>query len=333
MSSPETSDLSSRVRTALYGLAVCDALGAPLEFGPRREKPHYTTEMEHNHHFNLPPGHFTDDTSMALCLAHSLIENNGKHDPLDQATKYLAWLDRGYMSSVPGEAFDVGNQTRQALQYYRKRLDLSTLEFVKKKFNEGHRCGNGSLMRVLPCALVARTECEAVELGKRSSEITHPHRRCVNCCALYCALVYRALRGVKKDDLALYVNDWMTTAYNGAEHVDEELEKRLHRYPNLGSWEVPRDMIKSSGYVLDSLEAALWAFFTTDSFAQGAIEVVNLGDDADTVGAIYGGLAGAFYGQPECIPERWTSTMKEWSLVEDATQGIIDRFHTSSHSA
>lgn len=336
MSSTIMPDTASRIRTALYGLAVCDALGAPLEFGPRRYKSQYTTEMEHNYNFDLPPGHFTDDTSMALCLADSLIANNGKHDPLDQAARYVKWLDEGYMSSVPGHAFDVGNQTSQSLQYYRKKPELSTLEFVKKKFNEDHRCGNGSLMRVLPCALVAGTEEEAVELGRRSSEVTHPHGRCADCCALYCALVFRALKGARKEELATYVNEWLETKTRNKDELDAEVYKRLARYKSIQTWQDrSRDAIKSSGYVLDSLEAALWTFFTTDSFEEGAIEVVNLGDDADTVGAIYGGLAAAFYGTPGCIPEKWFSAMKEWDLVQKAADGMseLNAMSSAAHAA
>ncbi|KAK5088141.1 hypothetical protein LTR05_002358 [Lithohypha guttulata] len=321
MSTQSPPDLPSRIRTAFYGLATCDALGAPLEFQPRiMDSSQYVRDMLPNSNFSLPAGHFTDDTSMALCLAHSLISKNGAHDPLDQAARYVKWLDEGYMSSVAGYAFDVGNQTRQSLQYYRKKPELSTLEFVTNKFNEDWRCGNGSLMRVLPCALVARTEEEAVELGKRSSQVTHPHRRCVHACALYCALVFRALRGASKGELALCIREWLAKA---GEDIDPEIRARLAQYESLEMWQqMPREKISSSGYVLDSLEAALWAFFITNTFEEGAIEVVNLGDDADTVGAIFGGLAGAWYGDVSCISDRWLVKMQEVQLVNDVVKRI-----------
>lgn len=311
--------LSSRIRHAFFGLAVCDALGAPLEFKPRRWNPNkYTTDMLPNPNFDLPEGHFTDDTSMALCLAQSLIDAGGKDDPVDQAKRYVRWMDDGYMSSVSGYAFDIGIQTRLALQYWRKQPEISTLEFVQKKFNEERRCGNGSLMRVLPCALVARSEAEAVDLSRRSSEVTHPHQRCSDACSLYSSLVYHALRGSSKTKLLQHLRENLKS-----DAIDPDIHLRLIEYEEVLDFKKkPRSEISSSGYVLDSLEAALWAFFTTDKFEEGAIEVVNLGDDADTVGAIYGGLAGAFYGNESCIPDRWLSKMKQIKLVEQAADGI-----------
>lgn len=309
--------LTCRIRTAFHGLAVCDALGAPLEFQARgHQVSQFVRDMLPNHNFGLPAGHFTDDTSMALCLAQSLITNSGKHDAVDQATRYVRWLDTGYMSSVRGSAFDVGSQTRQSLQYWRKKPSLETLDFIKVKFNEDWRCGNGSLMRVLPCALVAKSEMEAIALARESSYVTHPHARCVDACGLYSCLVWNALRGTSKEHLIEHLKNMVSRA-------EYDLQFRLQQYNDVAGFRSKaRDSISSSGYVVDSLEAALWAFFTTDTFEAGAIEVVNLGDDADTVGAIYGGLAGAFYGKAECIPERWMSGMKSFGLVTQAVDLI-----------
>lgn len=313
----------ARIRNALLGLAVCDAFGAPLEFTPRRYTRDYLVDMVPNRNFNLAEGHFTDDTSMALCLAHSLAVSQGKHDPIDQANRYVMWLDEGYMSSVPGGAFDVGNQTLRALEYWRRNPSPLTLEFVKTEFEGEMNCGNGSLMRVLPCGLVAQTELDAMKLGRASSEVTHPHQRCQDACALYSGLVFRALRGASKEDLAQALKEYLTD-----KKIDSAIRARLKRYEDADAFsDKPRDQISSSGYVLDSLEAALWAFFTTPTFEKGAIEVVNLGNDADTVGAIYGGLAGAFYGIDQCIPERWLSAMKEIDLVE----GVVAKLYEISN--
>ncbi|KAJ9656829.1 hypothetical protein H2198_004717 [Neophaeococcomyces mojaviensis] len=321
MSAFYKSDLAQRIRAAFHGLAVCDALGAPLEFQQRRHDPNfYIRDMLPNTNFDLPAGHFTDDTSMALCLAFSLCQNNGQHDAVDQAGRYVMWLDEGYMSSLPKTAFDVGTQTRQALQYWRTKPSIETQEFVRKKFNEDWRCGNGSLMRVLPCALVANTEEEAVFLARESSRVTHPHSRCVEACALYSTLVFHALRGASKAELV----QTLQQRINDTE-TDFTLAAMLKPYVSLAAFlSKPRDEISSSGYVIHSLEAALWAFFNTDSFEEGAIEVVNLGDDADTVGAIYGGLAGAFYGDPKCIPERWLNEMKSKQTIFGASSCMLE---------
>lgn len=324
MAESQTPPLASRIRTALSGLAVTDAFGAHLEFHPRRHNPNtYIRDMLPNDNFSLPAGHFTDDTSMALCLAYSLTASSktseATSDSVDQASRYVMWLDDGYMSSTPGAAFDVGTQTRQALQYWRKRPSIETLDFVKGKFNEDWRCGNGSLMRVLPCALVAKSEEEAVELAGRSSEVTHPHQRCISACRVYAGLVFHALRGATKQELC----EWLRKTLN-TNMIDLDLRTKLEEYQNLGDWRAKkRADISSSGYVLDSIEASLWAFFGTETFEEGAIEVVNLGDDADTVGAIYGGLAGAYYGRMECIPERWFREMRRMDMIEKAVGRII----------
>lgn len=312
--------IDQRVRAAFYGLAVCDALGSPLEFKPRRHDPSkYLREMERNSNFNLPAGHFTDDTSMALCLAISLTESKGKHDAVSQGRLYFEWLKRGYMSSVPGRTFDVGVQTRAVLQHWRYPPFDNTLAKIDKEFNEERCCGNGSLMRCLPCGLAAVDESDAYELGRQSSLVTHPHARCVDACGIYSVLVFNALKGANKEELLQKL-----LTYLAKDGIDDELRVRLKTYTSLDTFASQRRAdISSSGYVLDSLEAALWTFFVTDTFEQGAIEVVNLGNDADTVGAIYGGLAGAFYGSVDSVPSRWLSKMKQMKLVDDAVDGLL----------
>lgn len=309
-----------RIRAAFYGLAVCDALGGPLEFGPRRHGPStYLRDMEPNDSFNLPAGHWTDDTSMALCLAISLATNGGRHNASDQAELYVKWLDHGYMSSVPGHTFDVGMQTRDVLSYWRYPPFDKTQAMVVEKFDKEMCCGNGSLMRCLPCGLVAKNESHAYELGRQSSLVTHPHVRCLDACSIYSVLVFNALQGATKEQLLAKLMELLTNA-----GVDSDLRARLEGYTSIQNFAArPRADISSSGYVLDSLEAALWAFFGTETFEQGAIEVVNLGNDADTVGAIYGGLAGAFYGSVDCISARWLSEMKTMELVDDAVEGVL----------
>lgn len=337
----QQTDLNDRIRTAFYGLAICDALGAPLEFTPRRPEPsQYVRDMEPNVNFGLLAGYFTDDTSMALCLATSLTESalaksqtaqqeitstdlTSFHDPVDQAARYVRWLDQGYMSSTPGYAFDVGNQTRQALQYWRREPKLETLDFVKQKFNLEWRAGNGSLMRVLPCALVARTEDEAAELAKRSSEVTHPHEMCLDACVVYCLLVFWALRGRTKEELARYLAEIVRGDRLGGGELGK-VRIQLEPYKSLEIWkQKKREEISSSGFVVHSLEASLWAFFCTNSFEEGAIEVVNLGDDADTVGAIYGGIAGATYGRIDCLPVRWVTRMESFHMVENTVEELL----------
>lgn len=313
--------LAQRTEAAFIGLAVCDALGAPIEFHPRREPGDYVTEMLRNDNFHgvdLPPGHFTDDTSMALCLSASLTEHKD-HDTVDQALKYVKWLHEGFMSSKEGPAFDVGIQTNETLRYYQNKPSVQTQDYICSRFDEERRCGNGSLMRVLPCSLIAENEEIAARLARQSSLVTHPHKRCLDACEVYSRLVFHALRGDSKEKLLNTLQTFLAD-----KNVDQNIRDRFQSYTTLQSFKDKfRKDISSSGYVLDSLEAALWSFFRSQTFESGASEVVSLGDDADTVGAIYGGLAGAFYGSIESIPIRWRQVLKRSELIDEQVTKLV----------
>ncbi|KIW19884.1 hypothetical protein PV08_00459 [Exophiala spinifera] len=338
--------LRSRIRGSFLGMAVCDALGGPVEFKPR-DTFSKVTSMLPNANFGIPAGCFTDDTSMALCLARSLLDRSGRHDTADQVKKYIAWWRKGYMSST-GECFDIGNLTRDALSVWseylakqgqRRNPDDNAQQAAAREAQadvvarySGERfCGNGSLMRVLPVALVSEDHDMAIELARQSSLPTHPHTRCQHACMIYVSVVVQALQGCSKSTMAstlgCSISSTRSPHHRGrvaGEYVEAVLKQRLGRYQTVEDWRsTPPDSIRSTGYVVDSLEAALWAFFSTDSFEQGATRAVNLGDDADTIGAIYGGLAGAFYSV-DGVPERWIADMKNIDLMEDVVEDIIE---------
>lgn len=334
MSTPES--LTSRIQGAIYGLATCDALGAPVEFQTRGSFPKVTS-MQPNDNFGLSAGCFTDDTSMALCLAHSLVDNHGQTSTVDQVQKYIAWWKQGYQSST-GRCFDIGMSTERALDIWNEQLIEAGFDGLKPESAARDDvvasiqrqvsdtlcaesfCGNGSLMRVIPVSLVARSQAEAVQLAAASSLPTHPHPRCVQACSLYTAMAYQALNGVSKDELATSLAGSIAEQQD---QLDRVLKERLQRYQTRQDWQTrPSEQIRSSGYVVDSLEAALWAFFSTDTFEEGGVTVVNLGDDADTVGTIYGGLAGAFYGV-EAVPEQWRSDMQRKDLLEGIVRKLV----------
>ncbi|EXJ90523.1 hypothetical protein A1O1_03626 [Capronia coronata CBS 617.96] len=343
---PENPSLSSRVRGSFVGLAVCDALGGPVEFKKRGEFPKVTTMLP-NESCGIGPGYFTDDTSMALCLAHSLVDCHGRSNLVDQVRRYIDWWKKGYMSST-GTSFGIGVSTASTLEQWSSELEARYNQLqadsmeaqeavraiqknIRDAFLEEKFCGNGSLMRVLPAALVARSEPEAVELARESSLPTHPHLRCVHACMIYASLVYQALNGATKSELAVSLGETMNDASGNISDypLEPALKQRLERYRTLGDWEATAsEDIRSTGYVVDSLEASLWSFFKTDGFEDGAILAVNLGDDADTVGAIYGGLAGAFYGV-DAIPDRWRQDLQRMDLVDEAVEKILAfRTHT-----
>jgi ADP-ribosyl-[dinitrogen reductase] hydrolase len=294
MSAPPSFD---RHAGCLLGVACGDALGGCLEFSRRDARPR-VTEMLPNPRFGLPAGCWTDDTSMALCLAESLAASAGADNPADQLARYCAWMDGGHLS-VNGECFDVGATVRTALRHHKERGALVPEQLAQPQFR-----GNGSLMRVAPCAMARFDDpAAAFALGAASSSSTHPERVCVAACGVYCHLVALALQGADKPALLAALTSF--TAAVPPELRDVAAAAFLTKR---------RADIKSSGYVVHTLEAALWAFFTTPSFEEGAVLAVNLADDADSVGAVYGGVAGAHYGLA-AIPPRWLAALQGRELL------------------
>ncbi|MBK5966660.1 ADP-ribosylglycohydrolase [Thiocystis minor] len=284
-------EMLSRFEGALVGLAVGDALGTTLEF-----KPPGTFEpirdMVGGGPFGLEPGQWTDDTSMALCLADSLVTCQG-FDPADQMRRYLRWYREGYLSST-GICFDIGNTVGGAL----RRFERDGNPFAGE--THSHAGGNGSLMRLAPIPLAfASTPAEAIRLAKEMSRTTHGAPEPMDACGYFAGLILGALRG--EDKAAL-----LAPRYSPVPGLwdREPLSLRIDEVA-AGSFKAKQPPeVRGTGYVVDALEAALWAFWNTDTFETGALTAVNLGNDADTTGAIYGQLAGAYYGM-EGIPKHW----------------------------
>ncbi|KAI9759991.1 MAG: hypothetical protein M4579_001928 [Chaenotheca gracillima] len=312
---------TSRIKGSIYGVAVTDALGGPVEFKRRGTFP-LVTKYRYNGNFDLAPGTWTDDTSMTLCLGQSLIEKSGVFDPLDQVSKFVAWSKNGYMSAT-GECFDIGITTSTALSYWSKLIQSSpadtAYEIGQKGIVQGlgsqRNCGNGSLMRTSAIALVYHESPSVMEKNARlSSDLTHPYKTNSEACVLYTSLIAGSLKGSSKAELASKVSCF--------DYKVDDLRARLSGYVSIDSFVAKlEDQISSSGYVIDTLEAALWSFFTTENFREGALKVVNLGSDADTVGAVYGGLAGAFYGL-EAIPDEWLVGLEKREMVEEVAEGL-----------
>jgi ADP-ribosylglycohydrolase len=287
----------------LAGLAAGDAVGTTLEFkSPGSFSP--IDDMIGGGPFRLKPGQWTDDTSMALCLADSLIECNG-FDAADQMKRYCRWREQGYLSST-GKCFDIGNTIASALSHFQKTGDPfagSTHE---------HSAGNGSIMRLAPIPLFYAGHPEtAIRMSAESSRTTHGARTCVDTCRYLSGLIIGALNGETKETLlgSRYTpvkNLW--TADPLCPEIDE-IARGSFKEKN------PPE-IKGAGYVVQSLEAALWAFYHSSCFEDGCLMAVNLGDDADTTGAVYGQLAGAFYGF-NSIPAKWRDMIAYNDMIVD----------------
>ena len=290
------STLSHRFRGALLGLAVGDALGTTLEFSERSTDDRHT-EIVGGGPFGLNAGEWTDDTSMALCLAYSLIRRNG-FSAQDQMELYRAWWRDGFLSSN-GKCFDIGNTVLQALKKFEASDDPmsgSTDEFS---------AGNGALMRIAPIPLFfASNFTEAIEKAGESSKTTHGNIQSIDACRYYTGLILGAINGESKQKI-------LSSCYSPIKEIWTyfPLCEPVKAVAEGTFKNKSREQIQSTGYVIHSMEAALWAFYNTDSFEAGLIKAVNLGGDSDTIGAIYGQLAGAFYGEPD-IPFRFIEPLK-----------------------
>jgi ADP-ribosyl-[dinitrogen reductase] hydrolase len=284
-------DRIDRFRGCLLGLAVGDALGTTLEFArPGSFEP--ITDMVGGGPFGLEPGQWTDDTSMALCLAESLLAREG-FDPGDQLRRYVRWYRDGYNSST-GRCFDIGSTVRAALNTFERTGDPYSGP------TDRWSAGNGSIMRLAPVPMYwADDPAEGIARAAESSATTHGARTAVDGCRYMAGLIIGALNGAPKDELlseAYCPTEDLWESQPLAEEIDEVARGSFARR------EPPE--IQGSGYVVRSLEAALWALARTSTFEEGCLAAVNLGRDADTTGAVYGQIAGALYGAA-AIPDRW----------------------------
>jgi ADP-ribosylglycohydrolase len=246
--------------------------------------------------FRLRPGQWTDDTSMALCLAASLIEKRG-FDAEDQMERYCKWRDEGYMSAT-GECFDIGMTCNGALH----KFETTGNPFAGS--HDPHTAGNGSLMRLAPVPMAFRPSPElAIHYAAESSRTTHAAHAALDACKFYAALIIGGLEGRSKDEL-------LSRGFFDGLLVREiaEIAEGSFKHKNPPT-------IVGSGYVVRSLEAALWAFHRSSSFRAGALLAANLGDDADTTAAIFGQLAGAYY-TAEGIPAGWLSKLAMREEIE-----------------
>ena len=303
-------EILDRFRGCLLGLAIGDAVGTTLEFkSPGSFKP--LTDMIGGGPFGLKPGQWTDDTSMALCLAASLIECRG-FDARDQMQRYVKWWREGYLLST-GDCFDIGNATAESLR---------TFERTGNPFagaTDPHKAGNGSLMRLAPVPMYYfKSPREAVERAAESSRTTHGAQTAVDACRYFSGLLVGALNGVDKDTL-------LSPRYCPVKGYWDEhpLHREILAVAEGSFKEKDPPQIRGTGFVVASIEAALWAFDRTSSFREAVLMAVNLGDDADTTGAICGQLAGAFYGS-EGLPKEWYGLLCQRERLSEYSEALFD---------
>ncbi|CAM4798712.1 unnamed protein product [Rotaria magnacalcarata] len=312
----------NRIQGSMVGMALGDALGAHVEFRPHSflvSNPVFN--LQGGGTWGLEKGQFTDDTSMALCLAASLVYH-GDFIPYDQLVRYKWWHKHGYMSST-GQCFDIGAATCKSLSEFEARqktfakvqnIPMDVIDFIVDaeclskfdvKCSESGVAGNGALMRLNPVPLFFyRRPALAVEYSGISGVITHGDRKASDACRYYGALIVAALQGANKEELLdtdFYEKHrpW----FGNVSLVPEIMRIAMGSYQKKGGYE---DGIRGKGYIVAALEAALWAFWSEETFENGVLAAVNLGDDTDTTAAIYGQLAGAYYGYRN-LPQHWAN--------------------------
>jgi ADP-ribosyl-[dinitrogen reductase] hydrolase len=285
---------TDRFQGCLLGLATGDAVGTALAFQP----PHTfqpIVDMVGGGPFNLKPGQWTDDTSMALCLASSLVERHG-FDPRDQIERYCRWAREGYLSSA-GRGFDIGNTVRAALARYQVTGDACSGSLSPTS------AGNGSIMRLAPVAMYYFPDHQAIEpYTGESSRTTHGTQECGDACRLLAGILGRALAGQPKEEV---LGGAIATCEAGPRIAAIARGEYRHTSPA---------EVRGGGYVVVSLEAALWCFNRSNSFEAAILSAANLGDDADTTAAVCGQVPGAYYGAA-AIPSRWLARLAQEQLI------------------
>lgn len=275
-----------KIYDAIMGLVVGDALGVPVEFKARDT--FHVDDMIGYGTYNQPPGTWSDDSSLTLATMESIVRK-GEIDPADMMNNFsVEWYYKGEFTPY-GKVFDIGGTTEAAIRRFH-----CGIEPLKCGLNHYKHNGNGSLMRILPLALFPSSMGDINNV----SSLTHSHEISKRACRTYVAIAEQLLKGAPLRDVIDYPIEW----------------KDFERIPKI--YKLNRDEIRSSGYVVDTLEAALWCVYNTNTYRDCVLEAVNLGGDTDTIAAVAGGLAGIIYGcgGESGIPDKWIAQIarKDW---------------------
>lgn len=312
--------MSNKVLDGIMGLAVADALGVPVEFNDRQSlEKNPVTGMRAYGTYNQPAGTWSDDTSMTLCLVESLSKGLDYKDVMDN---FIKWYDGG-LFTPHGDAFDIGIGTSMALSRYKEGIPPLKCGGTGERDN-----GNGSLMRILPILFylqsVYGTEFyeieDAFDIVHNVSSLTHGHKRCYVACGIYIMVASKLMGEADLDTAVGYGVHKAMEYYKKKKEFQSEL-KYFERLMDDCFKDLPEDEIKSSGYVVDTLEAAIWCLLNTNDYKTCVLKAVNLGSDTDTVGAVVGGLAGLRYGY-ESIPKEWRDTIVKKDYIENLCDGL-----------
>ena len=306
------------IESVLFGVAVGDALGVPAEFKSREYLKQFPiTDMIGNGTHNQLAGTFSDDGSLTFCLAEALTVDFSLGTI---ANNFIEWYYFGYWSAR-GSMFDVGNTTRDAIVKMRTGVSPELAGSTDANSN-----GNGSLMRILPLLfyLVDKHIDERYEITRVVSSMTHGHIRSIIACFYY--LEFARLLFEEKDKFDAYktLQDELGECLT-SKSIDNKEIAYLNRLLKGDIFKLSESQIKSTGYVIDTLEASMWCFLTTDNYSDAVLKAVNLGDDTDTTGAVTGGLAGLYYGWYD-IPDKWVEQIARKNDIIDLADRLTAKY-------
>lgn len=316
-----TREISNPVKNGIWGLVVGDALGVPVEFKSRDYlKQNPLTDMIGFGAYNQPKGTWSDDSSLALCLADELTKGFNLQEI---GNSFVKWFYENHWTPH-GKVFDIGISTREAII----RLENGEKAELAGNWEENSN-GNGSLMRILPLLFEVqkiKDGKEKYELIKKVSSITHGHiRSCLSC------FYYLEMASFLSSEIKYPIIDAYKVANHSLLKLAEELEinpkeiELFERVTNGNLAELKENDIQSSGYVIHTLEASIWCLLTTKSYKEAVLKAINLGEDTDTTGAVVGGLAGLYYGI-QSIPKEWIDKIARKRDIDDLTDRLSDKY-------
>ncbi len=320
--------MSKLIHSALFGVAVGDALGVPVEFKSREHlKENPITDMIGYGTHSQSPGTWSDDSSLTFCLAESLCK---EYNLNDIAGRFIAWHEQSYWTAH-GEVFDVGIATSSAISGLKRGVSPTLAGGSEETDN-----GNGSLMRILPLLFFVK-DLDIKERFKYTNDVsslTHRHIRSVLACFIYLEFASSLIKTKDKFKALDKTKDIVNTFLNLHPICSDNEINKFHRIllNPIGDYEIQaiynckEQEISSSGYVVDSLEAAIWGLLKTDSYEEAVLKAVNLGRDTDTTAAITGGLAGLLYGL-ESIPQKWIDQLARKDDILDLCDRLNKKYN------
>ena len=310
-------DKKNPIKSALFGVAIGDALGLPVEFKSRktiRQNP--IIDMTGYGTYNLPAGTFSDDSSLTFCLAEALTQ---EFDLVTIGRNFTKWYHENYWTPR-GTVFDIGIATQEAIDNLAKggQPDLSRSFDVFSN-------GNGSLMRILPLMFytIDKPISERYQITKQVSSITHGHIRSVIACFYYLEFARQIILGIDKFDIYENLKTEISNHLDSLTISNSETSL-FNKLLNDNIYNLTEDEIYSSGYVIHTLEASIWCLLTTENYKEAVLKAVNLGGDTDTTGAVTGGLAGLLYGL-DTIPEKWVEQIARYDDIENLAKRLADK--------